>query len=77
MEVHHHSHTSRKKWTHYLWEFLMLFLAVFCGFLVVFQYYNRLENLHWLNTARIRFHKQMLRQAIALIGSIKQEYHLK
>ena len=33
MEVHHHSHSSRKKWTHYLWEFLMLFLAVFCGFL--------------------------------------------
>jgi hypothetical protein len=33
MEVHHHPHTERKKWTHYLWEFLMLFLAVFCGFL--------------------------------------------
>jgi hypothetical protein len=40
MEVHAHTHTSdpdmhrgRKKWTHYLWEFLMLFLAVFCGFL--------------------------------------------
>ena len=40
MEVHHHTHTAdpdshraRKKWTHYLWEFLMLFLAVFCGFL--------------------------------------------
>jgi len=33
MEVHSHSHTERKKWTHYLWEFLMLFLAVFCGFL--------------------------------------------
>ena len=33
MEVHHHSHIERKKWTHYLWEFLMLFLAVFCGFL--------------------------------------------
>src|SRR5215470_203356 len=40
MEVHHHSHSapahggaSRKKFTHYLWEFLMLFLAVFCGFL--------------------------------------------
>ena len=33
MEVHHHAHSSRKKWTHYLWEFLMLFLAVFCGFL--------------------------------------------
>jgi hypothetical protein len=33
MEVHHHSHTERKKWTHYFWEFLMLFLAVFCGFM--------------------------------------------
>jgi hypothetical protein len=33
MEVHHHSHTERKKWYHYFWEFLMLFLAVFCGFL--------------------------------------------
>lgn len=33
MEVHHHSHSARKKWTHYLFEFLMLFLAVFCGFL--------------------------------------------
>jgi hypothetical protein len=33
MEVHHHGHTERKKWTHYFWEFLMLFLAVFCGFL--------------------------------------------
>jgi hypothetical protein len=35
MEVHHHTHAShgKKKWTHYFWEFLMLFLAVFCGFL--------------------------------------------
>ena len=33
MEVHAHPHTARKKWTHYFWEFLMLFLAVFCGFL--------------------------------------------
>ena len=33
MEVHHHAHTARKKWTHYFWEFLMMFLAVFCGFL--------------------------------------------
>jgi hypothetical protein len=33
MEVHHHPHTEGKKWTHYFWEFLMLFFAVFCGFL--------------------------------------------
>src|SRR6266513_1594324 len=33
MEVHPHTHTSRKKWYHYFWEFLMLFLAVTLGFL--------------------------------------------
>src|SRR4029453_3327296 len=33
MEVHHHAHRTGKKWTHYFWEFLMLFLAVFAGFL--------------------------------------------
>jgi hypothetical protein len=43
MEVHHHPHTApmaigRKKITHYLWEFLMLFLAVFFGFI---QFFNR------------------------------------
>ena len=34
MEVHAHTHTARKKWTHYLWEFLMLFFAVTLGFFV-------------------------------------------
>src|SRR6187397_212487 len=43
MEVHHHAHTSRKKWTHYLWEFLMLFLAVFCGFLAEYLLEHRIE----------------------------------
>src|ERR1700741_1706309 len=33
MEVHSHTHSPRKKWNHYFWEFIMLFLAVFCGFL--------------------------------------------
>ncbi|MBC7873641.1 MAG: hypothetical protein H7Y01_06585 [Ferruginibacter sp.] len=28
MEVHAHTHTARKKWTHYFWEFIMLFLVV-------------------------------------------------
>jgi hypothetical protein len=34
MEVHHHTHPGhhKKKWTHYFWEFLMLFLAVSLGF---------------------------------------------
>ena len=43
MEVHHHSHTSRKKWTHYFWEILMLFLAVFCGFLAEYQLEHKIE----------------------------------
>src|SRR5574339_406334 len=44
MEVHHHSHTSRKKWTHYFWEFLMLFLAVTLGFFVENQREHYIEN---------------------------------
>ncbi len=51
MEVHHHSspapggtHTARKKWTHYFWEFLMLFLAVFCGFLAENQREHYVES---------------------------------
>jgi hypothetical protein len=51
MEVHAHSHlasgethTPRKKWTHYFWEFLMLFLAVFCGFLAEYKLEHLIEN---------------------------------
>jgi len=48
MEVHHHpiaigSHSPRKKWTHYFWEFLMLFLAVFCGFLAEYKLEHTIE----------------------------------
>ena len=43
MEVHHHSHTPRKKWTHYFWEFFMLFLAVFCGFLAEYGLEHKIE----------------------------------
>ena len=47
MEVHHHHHsqpTHKRKWTHYIWEFLMLFLAVFCGFLAENQREHYIEN---------------------------------
>src|SRR6185436_1658976 len=43
MEVHANNHTSRKKWTNYLWEFVMLFLAVFCGFLAEYQLEHKIE----------------------------------
>ena len=45
MEVHHHSHTHGKKnWKTYGWEFLMLFLAVFCGFLAEYQLEHVIEH---------------------------------
>lgn len=44
MEVHAHSHTERKKWTHYVWEFFMLFLAVTAGFFVENQREHMVEH---------------------------------
>lgn len=44
MEVHHHNHHEGKKtWRAYIWEFLMLFLAVFCGFLAEYQLEHKIE----------------------------------
>jgi len=45
MEVHHHSHTARKKWTHYFWEFFMLFLAVTLGFVVENEREHYIEHI--------------------------------
>jgi len=44
MEVHQHTHTPRKKWIHYFWEFLMLFLAVTLGFFVENQREHLIEH---------------------------------
>jgi hypothetical protein len=44
MEVHAHTHTARKKWTHYLWEFFMLFLAITAGFFVENQREHMVEH---------------------------------
>ena len=54
MEVHAHAHTERKKIIHYLWEFLMLFLAVFCGFLAE----NKRE--HFVETHRAKEYAKSL-----------------
>ena len=47
MEVHHHAHDTsahhKKNWKSYFWEFLMLFLAVFCGFLAEYQLEHKIE----------------------------------
>lgn len=61
MEVHPHSHSEKKKWHHYFWEFFMLFLAVFCGFLAE----NQRE--HYIEKHRAK------EFAIALYNDIKND----
>ena len=61
MEIHHHSHTARKKWNHYFWEFLMLFLAVTLGFFVENQREHYIE--HQREKAYMR----------SLTGDLKQD----
>ena len=55
MEVHHHSHSPRKKWTHYFWEFLMLFLAVTLGFFVENQREHYVEHLREKKYAQLLY----------------------
>ena len=75
MEVHHHSHASGKKWFHYLWEFLMLFLAVTLGFFVENKREHNLEHQRL-----IRFANQLVRglerdtiQQNGIIGILKEK----
>jgi hypothetical protein len=45
MEVHHHGHVHNdKKWKEYLFQFFMLFLAVFCGMLAEYQLEHIVEH---------------------------------
>ena len=61
MEVHHHSHTERKKWHHYFWEFFMLFLAVTLGFFVENQREHYVE------------HKRTIQYALSLTDDLKKD----
>jgi hypothetical protein len=71
MEVHAHSHTERKKWTHYLWEFLMLFLAVFCGFLAEYQLEHYIEKQRAKDFA-ISLHRDLVADTTVFSVSIKR-----
>jgi hypothetical protein len=79
MEVHAHTHTARKKWTHYLWEFLMLFFAVFCGFLAENQrehYIEHQREKQYMNnmTSDLQQDREELRKSIA--GTRRKVFHL-
>ena len=66
MEVHAHTHTPRKKWAHYFWEFFMLFLAVFAGFLAENQREHYVE--HKREVQFIRSYIEDLRTDIARLS---------
>jgi hypothetical protein len=61
MEVHAHTHTPRKKWTHYFWEFFMLFLAVTLGFFVENQREHYIE------------HKREVEYIRSMIADLKED----
>jgi hypothetical protein len=71
MEVHAHSHTERKKWTHYLWEFLMLFLAVTAGFFMENQreYYIERQRAHEFSESLVA---DLKKDTAMLISDLKQ-----
>lgn len=78
MEVHAHSHMAdpglhggKKKWTHYFWEFLMLFLAVFCGFLAELQLEHYVEHKREMQYAATL--TDDLKADTAKLGSLRRE----
>jgi len=73
MEVHQHTHTvpipiGRKKWTHYFWEFFMLFLAVTAGFLVENQREHYVEHKRENVYARLMYDE--LKKDTALLNDV-------
>ena len=89
METHaHHLHKAPgKKWTHYLFEFLMLFLAVFCGFLAenfrehvvekerAIQYIKSLYEDLKTDTARISFNINFDDEKLSGLGNLGDCYN--
>jgi hypothetical protein len=72
MEVHKHPHhvTHKKKWTEYLLEFFMLFLAVFLGF-VAENYREHLVNRETEKRNIESFVSNLREDSISLVRSIE------
>ena len=75
MEVHAHTHTARKKWTHYFWEFFMLFLAVLCGFLAEYKLEHVIEHTRGLQY--IRSFVEDLKTDTANFSKVIENYRIK
>ncbi len=87
MEVHHHAHHDhgKKTWKSYFWEFFMLFLAVFCGFLaenfrehyieekrVERQLNIMVDNLNY-DITRINNNQKITYYGISILDSLRTE----
>jgi hypothetical protein len=75
MEVHQHHHPpahsgNKKKWKHYFWEFLMLFLAVFCGFLAENQREHYIEHHRAKQFAKALF-SDLISDTVTLANNIR------
>ena len=85
MEVHHHAHDPaaphhKKNWKSYFWEFLMLFLAVFCGFLAEYQLEHKIERDRAKELAKSFYEELKIDSASVVLKSanrVKQEDALK
>jgi hypothetical protein len=88
MEVHHHAHGhSKQGWKSYIWEFVMLFLAVFCGSLAEYWLEHKIESdrekqyIHSLvadlktDTANIATTLQSFESAEPYFDTINQNIH--
>lgn len=72
MEVHHHSHTPRKKWSHYFWEFFMLFFAVFCGMLAEYRLEHIIEHQR-----EKKYIRSLIKDVELDITSLQRTYEIK
>src|SRR6185295_11473198 len=82
METHaHHLHKAPgKKFGHFFFEFLMLFLAVFCGFLVENFREHKIENERATELAK-HFYDELKSDSVTAVlkvtNRIRQENSLK
>lgn len=81
MEVHHHGHVHHQsKWKEYIFQFLMLFLAVFCGFLAEYQLEHYIEKERSEELAKTLF-EELKSDSVTLHASvnnrINKEEHLR
>ena len=76
MEVHHHAHDPaaphyKKNWKSYFWEFLMLFLAVFCGFLAEYQLEHYIEKQRAKDFA-VSMHRDISADTLIINNTVKR-----